>query len=62
VRLVAAAVVLGYVCVLPLLYVTGGEIAFLFWMFVGVLPLGAASRFGRPIGRPSPYASPLSQA
>ena len=61
VRLVAAAVVLGYVCVLPLLFVTGGEIAFLFWMFVGVLPLGAASRFNRPAGPPSPLASPALQ-
>ena len=61
VRLVAAAVVLGYLCVLPLLFVTGGEIAFLFWMFVGVLPRGAAFRLQGPVVPASAQTGPASQ-
>ena len=62
IRLVAAGMVLSYVLVLPLLIVTTGEIAFMFWMFVGILPL---SRKGRSLGglhnRSSPYQGPPGQ-
>jgi len=48
-RLVAAAMVVGYLFVLPLLVVSSGEIAFLFWLFVGVLTAGAQAAAARSV-------------